>query len=460
MAKPKKRKQPAQRPARTLPGPLVEALAEVEDAIDRGEWQRARELLEPLDQRYPGERVVLGLLIEVARELEDTALLLRAARRLRSLAPDEPAILLMLATGYLGQGYPLLALAAYQQYLDRWPAGEFAADARQTIDEVEAELGPALAAAGQDSAAAREIGRLLEEVRLLISEGRFSQARSVCEQLLERAPDHRAALLLLGVAGTLEGRFPEVITTMRRLLARDPNDIPALSNLIRYLYLTGQAAEAARYAERLRGLTPASAAERLVAAEAFCQLGDDAAVLAVVQAAEAAGDLDGADDGVALLLHFRAVALLRQGEAAAARDAWQQALAAAPDLGIARDNLADLARPADERHAPWPFRLEEWLPARAMADLRRELLAPMRRRSSDLFHRALRRYVRQHPGFLALVPGLLDRGDPVGRILALHAAALLQTPELLAALRDFAASGRGPAEMRREAAGVVAAHEA
>jgi hypothetical protein len=136
-------------------------------------------------------------------------------------------------------------------------------------------------------------------------------------------------------------------------------------------------------------------------------------------------------------------------------------LAVTPDLDIARDNLADLDQPAAERNTPWPFRLDEWLPARVMTDLRQEVLLSMRRRTGDLvtFHRALRRFVRRHPGFLALTPGLLDRGDPAGRILAFQAATLLQTPELLAALRDFAFSGRGPVELRREAvetAGILA----
>lgn len=50
------------------------------------------------------------------------------------------------------------------------------------------------------------------------------------------------------------------------------------------------------------------------------------------------------------------------------------------------------------------------------------------------------------------MPLLLDRGDPHGREFALRVALMSETPEMLAALRDFALSQRGPDDLRHQAA--------
>src|SRR5207237_10520180 len=59
------------------------------------------------------------------------------------------------------------------------------------------------------------------------------------------------------------------------------------------------------------------------------------------------------------------------------------------------------------------------------------------------------------PVLPSLIPSLLGRGDPRARELALRLALMAETPELLAALRDFALSQRGPDEQRIEAAHAV-----
>ena len=60
-------------------------------------------------------------------------------------------------------------------------------------------------------------------------------------------------------------------------------------------------------------------------------------------------------------------------------------------------------------------------------------------------------YVKAHPELRTLIPALLDRGDPAGRQLAFLLADLAKGPEMLAALRDFALSQRGPDSLRHQA---------
>jgi Flp pilus assembly protein TadD len=224
--------------------------------------------------------------------------------------------------------------------------------------------------------------------------------------------------------------------------------------MIRYLCLSGRPDETAPWAERLKAVDVDAVDLGLKKAEALSYLGDDEGVLAAFREAEHAGSLE---NGLAepLLYHLAAVAALRLEREDEARQYWQQAREAAPGFELARDNLADLRKPVGERHAPWPFSFANWITPKALKDLATQV-APMADRSDEVADRALRRYLRQHPALIALVPQLLDRGDPAGREFALRLAMLLKSTELLAALKDFALGQRGPDDLRLEAASVAA----
>jgi tetratricopeptide (TPR) repeat protein len=143
------------------------------------------------------------------------------------------------------------------------------------------------------------------------------------------------------------------------------------------------------------------------------------------------------------------VAELRQGREAEARRHWQQALKHNLGLELARENLSDLSLPIGERNASWPFDFGSWASRELITDLKRQV--GTKQRESALTN-GIRRFLQKHPDITALIPILLDRGDPHARQFALMIARTAQTPELLAALRDFASSQRGPDEMRHLAA--------
>jgi tetratricopeptide (TPR) repeat protein len=64
----------------------------------------------------------------------------------------------------------------------------------------------------------------------------------------------------------------------------------------------------------------------------------------------------------------------------------------------------------------------------------------------------VQRLLADNPELVALIPVLLERGDPDGRLFALNLAMQAQLPELDVALRDFALSRHGPDELRHRAA--------
>jgi tetratricopeptide (TPR) repeat protein len=63
----------------------------------------------------------------------------------------------------------------------------------------------------------------------------------------------------------------------------------------------------------------------------------------------------------------------------------------------------------------------------------------------------MRQFVQQHSEIVALAPVLFDRGDAKSRELVMQIAKLSESPELLAALRDFGSSQRGPDALRHTA---------
>jgi len=178
-------------------------------------------------------------------------------------------------------------------------------------------------------------------------------------------------------------------------------------------------------------------------------LGDDEGVLAAADGAWAA-HRDLPDDDAGMIEHLAAVASYRLGREADARRRWKRAVKASPGLDPPRANLADLDRPVGERNAAWPFGLGHWVTGALVERFAARVAAAGKRAGAA--EKATREFLDDHPGLAALIPVLLDRGDPAGREFAVQTALLARTPATLAALRDFALGQRGPDALRHQAA--------
>ena len=440
------------RPDRVGRRQLDARLAEIDSLIEHKRWVEARDQLQALARRDPNNVEILSQLLNVCYELQDTRTYLDVCERLDRLNPHDPDLTYALASAYMVNVRPASALQTYRRFLDRWPQHEHAAEARKTLTALEAQMDGLLRDLGVVGERGLEIALLHERTLAFLSQGKYPQVREMARELLKRHPDFPPALNNVAQSYAYEGDLAQAVATTERVLVLHPENFHALANMVRYLCLQGQFDQAKVFAERLKPIQVDVVDLYTRKAEAASYLGDDPAVLHAFRDADRAGHLK-PPLGDPLLFHLAAVAALRLGNEAQARQYWKQALDISPGFNLAKENMDDLSHPIGERHAPWAFSQGDWLSPRTIQDLRTTLKPHAHNTSRDrVVADAMRRFLRQHPEMPVLVPVLFERGDPNARELALRIAKTAQTPELLAALRDFALSTRGPDQMRFEAA--------
>jgi tetratricopeptide (TPR) repeat protein len=445
---PKKKASPHRQIVARPPQSLVAGLNEAESLTRRKRWIEARELLESLDRRYPNRPEVLAPLVNANFDLKDILGYQHACERLVQLIPHDPDATLGLAGAYLLNSRPALALRTFRRFAERFPDHPRAADATKNAADLEGGMDELLSEAGLSGAEGMALAEQHEEIQSALGQGNYPLVHKLAEQLLRRKPDFAPALNNLSQAYVMQGKLEQAIAAAERVLAFDPGNVHALANLVVYHCRLGRLAEARGWADRLQRSEQPAADKELKIAEALSFLGDDEGVLEALRAAERQ-DTSLSNGAEALLYHLAAVAELRLGHEAAARRHWQQALKLNPGLELARQNLDDLAKPIGERHAPWPFSFGNWIARQPIDELSAQV---MRQKSEPALASAMRRYLQKRPQVAALVPILLDRGDPQAREFALMVARVAQTPELAAALRDFALGQRGPDSLRHQAA--------
>jgi len=459
--KKKRKKQRAPRIERSIPSRLMERLYEAERLMKKKRWAEARSLLLDLDRRYPRRPEVLASLANVCIELDDIEGYQRACERLVKIEPHNDEAALGLAGAYMANIRPALALRAFRRFLQRWPDHKQAADVRETVAELEAGMSTlfqdlGLPADEQDW----QLAIQHEEMQSYMAQERFRQVRQTAQAILQRYPEFAPALNNLSLAHWADGQTAQAIAAAEKVLAFDPENIHALSNLVHFLCAAGRNDEAQAYAEQLKASTAPAWDVWTKRAEALSFIGDDEGVLEVFHQAEQA-DEPQSNASAGMLYHLAAVATMRLGgpgdeesEKQACRY-WKQALKLQPGFWPAQENLADLDLPLDERHAPWPFPLHNWISPATLKDLIQFVEAAEREGDDKVMGRAARRFLRQHPEIVRVVPMLLKWGDADGREFALLLARTANTPELLEALKDFALSQHGPDQVRTEAAQVV-----
>jgi Flp pilus assembly protein TadD len=443
----KHKRSPARKAGRRIPTRLAEGLEDAGRLMQKNRWMEAHDLLTGLERQYPQNKAVLLRLLETRVNLRDARGYLETCQQLVRLQPDDPDLLLCLAGAYMAQMFPALARRTFRQVLERWPDHPKSAEARRFIAELEGGLEREFTSMGLAGHEGHELAVLHEETQDLLHRSKYAACRQRAEQLLQRRPQFAPAYNNMSLAYFYDGQIDQAISTTQRLLSFEPDNFHALANLTMFQCLSGRAEEARATAQRLGAVQTSNPAAWVKKAEAFSLLGDHQAVVDLVRAWQA-NPLAGSKFDEALLYHYGAAATLRLGNAADADRWWHRAVELQPSLSIARENLEDRRKPVEQRHGPWPFAMNQWLPKKTIDDLARHLAAAPRGAAAT---GPICGFLNEHPEVVALVPMFLDRGDPAAREMAVMLAKTAGTPEMLAALRDFVLSDRGPDQLRLNA---------
>ena len=448
MSKKAKRPQAKQAPQRSprLPGRIEQTLIKLQPLLARGEWDAAITQLEELHRQFPANVVALTELVNACQAANYLQHYLRYSRKLYALQPDDGDVVLGLAGAYMTNDYLFAGFHYVQTFLQNFPDHERASEVRQSIGKIETGLTDLLTDLGTTGTAGFALGDLHDRLRAASALGDFAGARQIGRQLLDQYPDFVPALNNLSQIEFVEGNSEQALAYTRRVLSLQPDNFQASANLTRYLLLMGQVERAQAQAAHLAAIQASGSEFWVKQAETFTYLADDQRVDAAVRAAEREPTFDHFP-GAGFLYHLGGVAALGLGDEKLARKRWQKALQLDPELSIARENLSELLLPPWQRYAPYPFALQQWLPATLTTDLQQRL---EKKRGNQLV-RELQSYLAARPALLVLFAALLQRGNKAGREFVLGIARFSEYPPLFALLYDFATSQAGPDAVRGNA---------
>jgi len=427
---------------------LLPELQKAEAMLLRGQWSQAKQVLENLDQQHPGNPEVLSHLVNTYLDLDDHIGYTYACERLLKADPRNAYAAYGLSGGYMMTMHPLLALQALRNAVERFPNHEQAAESRKRLQELETMMASTLEEMGLEGEEGEAIARLHEQGQVHLERGHYAKARQVEQEVLRLKPDFLAAQNNLSLIYFSESNLDGAIASAQQVLDQQPDNVHALANLIRFYCSLGEWEQAEAFATRLKESQTPAWDVWTKKVEALSYLGDDAGILQVYEQARKADDINSTS---ALFHHLVAVALERSGQTREARKQWKEALKKSPGMTLAQANLEDLDLPVGQRQGPWAFDLNFWLNREDTLDLITALQNASKTKDDKALSKAAQRYLQDHPAILNLIPVLLDRGDPAAREFALRCATVVQTPEMLQALHDFALSQSGPDSLRHEA---------
>lgn len=424
------------------PGSFARELLRIDRLIEEQHLNEALDGAERLAQRYPNNIVAHELMFSTTLQLDDHRGLLVSSLHLTELEPSVPDHMYNLFQAYIQATHPALAVQTGRELLRRWPAFPDKNDFRKGLDHLTSLLQRDALEGGLQQDGWLEILALHERIQVAQLLDQLELSRQLAAQLLEVRPGFVPAYNNSSLSWFQEGNFDEAIANARRALDFDPGNVHALSNLIRFFLASGKLDEARLAADKLKATECRDGNATAKIAEGLSFLGDDAGVLELTAQA---------DPSDPLVLHLAGVAAARLGDEKRARTLWQEAIKRFPFFTRSAKNLEDLEKPTGEREGPWPFELEDWLSPRILDEFKKMVAKRENGVKSSILeeHRKdARRFVQKYPGVLSLMPLLLERGDPFGREFAIGLAQIIDTPETLPILKEYAQGPNGTDDKR------------
>lgn len=431
----------------------VRALKQAKTHARKEEWPEVCRTLYPLCQSSPQEKWVWELLVDASLETGEMKIFQKACEGLYAIAPSASNSY-MLASAYLKNKHPLMALHTFHQALELDPDHELATQARQTIELLEPEFQDLLAEIGLTSKDDWAVAMLHEQGQAYMEQGDYEEAREAEEQVLEKNPTFISARNNLSLISWMQRDIEGAITTAQGVLDFEPNNVHALSNLIHFLVIAGKLDTAKSYGDQLKASSASAWDGWTKKVEGLTYLADDDGVVEVWEQAQAATVEESPSS--MLFYHLSAVALARKGKVEQAISQWKIAVKDYDDHDIAKENLDNIRNPIGQRNGAWPFQWEQWINPQEMHELQQTLDAGLKSKKADKLVANFERFLKHHPKVMSTLPRVLERGGPQGQEFILTIAEQVKTPELLEMVKVFALSQNGTDAMRNRAANLAA----
>jgi tetratricopeptide (TPR) repeat protein len=450
-----KKKQPKRITPINLPRRLREGLEEADSLISEGKPREALEQLRELDGKFPHQPDVLGLMANAYLDTGDQHGYLLSIYKLHGVTPNKAEIKAGLAGAYLFNGHLALALQTFRQFVQRWPNDERAGDARKTIAHLEGGLADMLGNLGLSGQDGFDFACRHEEMRLHMELGNYNRCRQLSKTLLEERPHFTPLLNNLSLMEWLEGRLPEAIEFCQKVLDLEPENVHALANLTRFLFMQGRKDEVYIYAQRLKLSQAAGIDIWIKKAEALSFIGDDDGVLALIEQAKLVKEqkeLNG------LFWHWCAVAAYRNGNTTKARSYWRKSVQDPQSVELAQTNLDELAKPVYERTCPQAFGIETWLSRKTIEAMSLAVERAAKYENDQAFRERINLFMDTHPELIHFVPQALTAGDSQSREFALELADMSAHPQILSKLKEFMLGQQGPDDLRIKASQMLTKH--
>lgn len=449
MAKRRRRRRGRARPRsarRPQPAPQLErSLAQAESLIERGRPQEAIDLLEPLLKSHPrvGE---LHYYLGYARfSAGDPWRALTGYEQALKFSHD-PAYWLPLASLYLDLELHQHALHAFRELFRQQVEITKVDEARQIVASLEQDM---IETAHHLDIPVGQVEKglhHLEEGQRALHAGDFLACIAANRRAVKLLSNWPPPYNNLSIALFFNGQPGEAIAAAREVLSRDPDNIQALSNAIRFLAWTGQESEARQLWARLREIAPAAESDRQKMAEAAAILGEDESVYEMLKPLD-----KGRAKVLPRLQQARLFLAVAEANTNRRREARRRLEALRDVVPWAEELLTALkaGRPGPGWAERFPYFHSSELITRQGMETFVQLVTRQDEMSSRQFRRELERVLARFPQIVRVAEKLMwEENQPDAGMSILAVAA---TPAAYAALRRFGLSQVGDDETRMQA---------
>lgn len=451
MAKRKKQRKPGS-PTKKVSGKLIRQITAAMALLENGEIAAARSQLLQLAKQYPRSKQVLLAILEFAAKVSEWRTYVYYGERLLTLerGMDRAETLNNIVYGCMQLPYHALTWYFAKELATSHPDYYYVEQANTYVETTEPylmeEAEENLDTADLPIEEKMDILVQFDRVRFYTQSGYPEDSIAVANEVLQKVPGLVPILNNLSLSQFMIGDVDGAKATAERVVAKSPDNFHALSNLFRFHFLTGQLDQAQTYIDKLAEMTSDNPEFEPKVAEAYTYRGEDEKVLAMYdQAVQKYGET------TPVLLYQAGVANYRLGNEKKAWRLWQEAVKTDPSFTLAQESLVEKSLTAGERDVPWYWPLNYWFPQDFSEILRKHLGPSSRKITESAVDRAMKALLDERPYLIQLLPYILELGDHNARFLAVNLIKIINTPDLIQKLYDFAKGKYGTDDLRMDA---------